>query len=157
VEAADLANPFISFNALVRNLSGTALNGFGLYLGGIEFGGADGSVTPAFGTIGTITRTGSQLAIAFSAPEYAELHIGNPVLEAGKFDWRLSTAGLAVGDRFVITSAVPEPGNLALMLAGLGAFAFMRRRSRAKAPAEPSSPAGGQRTSLQTLSGPSIE
>ncbi|QYF93592.1 PEP-CTERM sorting domain-containing protein [Massilia sp. PAMC28688] len=130
VEAADLANPYLSFNALVRNLSGSALHGFALYLDGIAFGPANGSVTPAFGSVGTVTRTDGKLAITFSAPEYAELHIGNPVLEADKFDWQLATAGLAVGDRFVITSAVPEPGNLTLMLAGMGACAMLRRRRK---------------------------
>jgi hypothetical protein len=130
LEAADLAAPTLSFNALVRNLSGAGLHSFGFQLQGISFAGDEGSVTPAFGSVSNLIADSTGVRVDFGAPEYAELHFGNPTSAAGKFDWTFSTAGLQAGDTFTITSAVPEPGNVALMLAGLGVFGLMRRRKQ---------------------------
>lgn len=128
LEAADLAGPTLDFNALVRNLSGAGLSSFGFRVDGIAFSGAQGSVTPAFGTVASITAQDKFVNVGFGAPEYAELHFGNPLGDSGRFNWSFSTAGLQAGDTFTITSAVPEPSNVALMLAGLGVFALVRRR-----------------------------
>ena len=128
IQAGDLLGP-LSLNAIVRNLSGTALNGFHFNLSGISYLTA-GSVTPTFGTLGTVESGPAYASIAFASPEWAEFHFGNPLAQAGLNDWFLDTRGLAVGDTFVISAEVPEPSSLALLLPALGMAGFMARRRR---------------------------
>lgn len=130
LQQADLAGPTLSFNAVLANLSGAGIPSFGFRLDGISFAGAQGSVTPQFSSVSSLAATATSVDVNLAAPEYAELHFGNPFLENGKLDWSFSTAGLQAGDTFTITSAVPEPSNVALMLAGLGVFGLLRRRAR---------------------------
>lgn len=129
IEAQDLLGP-LSLNAIVRNLSGTALNGFHFNLTGISFLSA-GSVTPTFGTLGAVTSGSDYASIRFASPEWAEFHFGNPLALNDKTDWFLDTRGLAVGDTFAISAEVPEPSSLALLLPALcmaGLMAARRRR-----------------------------
>jgi hypothetical protein len=133
VEAADLAGP-LAFNALVRNLAGTALDDFSLSLNGIAFFAA-GSVTPAFGTVGAATFGPHTANVAFSAPEWAEFQFGNALGVPGAADWLLDTRGLRAGDTFTVTAAttraaeVPEPSGMLLALTALlGMTAAYKRR-----------------------------
>jgi len=129
IEAQDLLGP-LSLNALVRNLSGMALNEFQFNLSGISFL-SPGSVTPTFGTLGTVGYGPSYASINFATPEWAEFHFGNPLMVNGQADWLLDTRGLSAGDTFVISAEVPEPSSLALMLPALciaSAVAARRRR-----------------------------
>lgn len=131
IEQDDLLGP-LSLNAIIRNLSGVGLERFTFTLDGIPFFAA-GSVTPTFGTIGQTTFDSDSASIAFSTPEWAEFHFGNPTGVAGDSNWVLSTAGLAAGDSFSITATVPEPSSLSLMLAAMaliGAVAVRRRDQR---------------------------
>lgn len=128
IEEADLLGP-LSLNAIVRNLSGTALNQFVFKLSGIGFA-SYGSVTPTFGTLGQVTETPDYAHIGFSKPEWAEFHFGNPLLVDGAGDWFLDTRGLSVGDRFAIVATVSEPSSLALLLPLLGMAGVMARRRR---------------------------
>jgi len=128
VEAGDLLGP-LSLNAIVRNLSGAALNGFDFRLDGIGFAQA-GSVTPAFGTLGSVGYGSDYASISFSSPEWAEFHFGNPLAENGAADWLLSTEGLRAGDTFSITAEVPEPSTAALMLSALCMSSLLMARRR---------------------------
>ncbi|WP_313707199.1 PEP-CTERM sorting domain-containing protein [Massilia sp.] len=128
IEEEDLLGP-LSLNAIVRNLSGTALNQFVFRLSGIGFA-SHGSVTPTFGTLGQVTQTPDYAHIGFGKPEWAEFHFGNPLLVDGAGDWFLDTRGLNVGDRFAIVATVPEPSSLALVLPLLGMAGVMARRRR---------------------------
>ena len=128
IEEADLLGP-LSLNAIVRNLSGTALNQFVFRLDGIGFA-SYGSVTPTFGALGQVTETPDYAHIGFSKPEWAEFHFGNPLMVDGAGDWFLDTRGLSVGDRFSIVATVPEPSSLALTLPLLGLAGLMARRRR---------------------------
>lgn len=131
IEQDDLLAP-LSLNAIIRNLSGVELERFSFSLDGIAFLAA-GSVTPTFGTIGQTSFDSDSASIAFSTPEWAEFHFGNPTGVAGDSDWVLSTAGLAAGDMFSITATVPEPSSLSLVLAAMaliGAVAMRRRDQR---------------------------
>lgn len=128
IEEEDLLGP-LSLNAIVRNLSGTALNQFRFGLQGIGFA-SYGSVTPTFGTLGQVTESPDYAHIGFSKPEWAEFHFGNPLTVDGASDWFLDTRGLSVGDRFSIVATVPEPSSLALVLPLLGMAGLMARRRR---------------------------
>ena len=133
LEAGDLAGP-LAFNALVRNLAGTALDEFSFSLDGIAFFAA-GSVTPAFGTVGGVTSGAHTANVVFSAPEWAEFQFGNALALPGASDWLLDTRGLRAGDTFTVTAAttraaeVPEPSSAMLaMTALLGMTAAYRRK-----------------------------
>jgi hypothetical protein len=126
IEEADLLSPTLSFNAIVRNLSGTPLSHFRFSLQGIVFG-APGSVAPTFGSVKTVQTSDTAASIQFGTPELAEFHFGNPFATGGFSDWLLDTTGLRAGDRFSISANVPEPGTLTLMLAGLFLFSFAKR------------------------------
>lgn len=131
LEAGDLAGP-LTFDALVRNLSGAGLERFTFTLQGITFAGA-GTVTPAFGTLGSVTSGATAAAISFATPEFAEFQFGDVFGNAGAADWLLATAGLNAGDGFSITASVPEPSSIALMLPMLclaGLTAARRRNQR---------------------------
>lgn len=128
IEEADLLGP-LSLSAIVRNLSGAALNQFSFGLQGINFL-SYGSVTPTFGTLGQVSESPDYAHIGFSKPEWAEFHFGNPLTVGGASDWFLDTRGLSVGDRFSIVATVPEPSSLALVLPLLGIAGLMARRRR---------------------------
>lgn len=130
LEEEDLAGP-LSLNAIIRNLSGTALNQFHFRLSGISFA-APGSVTPTFGTLGAVDHGADYASIGFATPEWAEFHFGNPLGMAGASDWLLDTRGLNAGDTFVISAEVPEPSTLALLLPTLCMAGMMAARRRNK-------------------------
>ncbi|MEN3274927.1 MAG: hypothetical protein V7631_717 [Massilia sp.] len=128
LEEEDLLGP-LSLNAIVRSLSGTALNQFHFKLKGISFA-APGSVTPTFGSLDGVRHGGDYSSIAFARPEWAEFHFGNPLAAESSSDWLLDTRGLRAGDTFVITANVPEPGTLALMLPALCMAGLVARRRK---------------------------
>lgn len=124
----DLRAP-IAFNAVIRNLTGAGLPGLTLTLDRGAFASV-GSVTRQFGgEASTVTGSGGTRTVTFSSAEFLDVELGNPLGRAGKTDWTLGQAGFQVGDRFSLTvSAVPEPSQYALLLAGLAAVGWVARR-----------------------------
>lgn len=118
VEEGDLQLPFLSLNAIARNLSGWGIERFNFSTQGIAFA-RQGSVTPTFGTLGSVGYTSHAIAISFASPELAEFHFGNPVGLADRTNWLLDTRGLRAGDAFSISATVPEPSSIALLLAAI--------------------------------------
>lgn len=55
-------------------------------------------------------------------------YLGNPLGESGRTDFTLKLNGLAAGAEFDVVVAIPEPGSVAFLLAGLGAAAARLRR-----------------------------
>lgn len=128
----DLLAPALRLNAIVRNLSGAPLQRLTWRLEGIAFGG-QGSVTPTFGSLASVSYGSAAAAIQFAAPEYAELHFGNPLAVSGHSDWLLDLSGRQAGERFSIVATVPEPATLSLMLASLFLFSSaVRARDKRK-------------------------
>ncbi len=128
LEDSDLLGP-LAMNAVIRNLSGGALNQFRFTLAGIAFDSA-GSVTPTFGTIGQAGIDGNGALIEFATPEWAEFHFGNPFSAGSKNDWTLNTQGLRAGDLFSITATVPEPSSMMLLVAALAMLGLYGARVR---------------------------
>jgi len=128
LQEGDLAGP-LNMSALISNMTGLLLPKFNFGLSGISFASA-GSVTAGFGTIGSVSNSASSANIKFAKGEPSDFYFGNPLGEAGQFDWVLDTSGMQAGDRFSITAQVPEPASLALMLPLLAGLAAARRRKR---------------------------
>lgn len=131
IDDEDLLAP-IAFNAVVRNLTGAGLQGLTLTLDRGAFASV-GSVTRQFsGEASSVTGSGATRTVTFASQEFLDVELGNPLGRAGAQDWTLGQAGFQVGDRFSLTvSAVPEPSQYALLLAGLAGIGWVaRRRSR---------------------------
>lgn len=129
VDAADLASPTLSFNALIRNLTGFGFPQLDVSLQNATFAQA-GTIVPSFGTLASFTSSATAANATFSPAEPAELYFGNPLGTAGQQDWALSLAGLEVGDNFSIRASVPEPASYALFLSGIGLLYLARRRKQ---------------------------
>lgn len=129
--AEDLAGP-LTFNAVIANLGALDLNSvrFSLSAGSFD---SIGTVSRTFGGTASVTTWGgnSHARIVLDTPEYFELEVGNPYLQAGQMDWTVSTAQLKAGDTLSITVAVPEPQTYALVLGGLAVAGIAVRRRRA--------------------------
>ncbi len=132
ITAADLLSP-LNFSAVVRNYTGEGLDHLLFNLDRSHFDSI-GSVSRTFGGTASVSLTdaGHTARIAFSSPEYLDVAIGNPTGINGRTDWQISPVSLRAGDVLTFTTAVPEPGTYALMLAGLAAVGFVARRRQNK-------------------------
>lgn len=128
--AEDLAGP-ITFNAVVANLGALDLDKVSFSLSGASFASI-GTVSRSFGGTATVETWGgnSHARITLDAPEYFELEVGNPYLQASQIDWTIATGALKAGDTLSITVAVPEPQTYAMVLAGLAVAGVIARRRR---------------------------
>ncbi|MFY7864300.1 PEP-CTERM sorting domain-containing protein [Roseateles sp.] len=135
VEADDLSQPLLSFNALVRNLSGQGFEAVSVQLKGASFAAPVGSIsTDGFQPVLARGSNSQSLWAQFAKPGVTtEFYLGNPLLQNGASDWTLDLTGAQVGDTFSISVAVPEPESYALMLSGLALVGWLARRRRAVA------------------------
>jgi len=130
IDDGDLAAGTVSLNAILRNLvAGVGFDAYTVALGSGSFASA-GSVTRQFGGSTQLSVAPQLATIGFTPAEYLDIELGNALgTTPGAQDWLLG--GLAVGDRISLTvTPVPEPGAVALMLAGLGVIGFVARRRK---------------------------
>ncbi|MBT9501126.1 MAG: PEP-CTERM sorting domain-containing protein [Burkholderiaceae bacterium] len=132
VEAQDLAQNALSFNALVRNLSGLGFEKASVRLDGARFAAPVGTVTTdGFQPVLATGSSSDAIWASFGGPGVTtDFYIGNPLLQAGAANWTLDLSGHQVGDAFSITVAVPEPQTYALMLSGMALLGWAARRQR---------------------------
>lgn len=132
IEEDDLLQP-VELNAVLRNFTGTGLNGYTLTLDKGSFGSI-GSVTRQFGGNTLVNQlSGQSVELNFNQSyEYLDVELGNALgTTPGAINWTLT--GLQAGDRVNLTlsvTAVPEPETYALLLAGLGVVGASAARRR---------------------------
>jgi hypothetical protein len=126
VDSGDMLAP-ITLSAVLRNFTGSGFSGFAFTLDRGVFASA-GTVTPQFGGAANVLLDGNAATITFSALEFLDVEVGDAFgTTPGATNWGLSN--LMEGDRFTLSvTPVPEPGTVAMLLAGLGVLGFMARR-----------------------------
>ncbi len=129
----DAGDPAVlPLNGLLNNLVGLGFEQINLSLSGASFalplGSAAGS---GFGAVASVSGNANGALISFVGPETFAASVG---------DWLLNGSGQNFGilttpggnASLTITTAVPEPGSLALMLAGVAGLAGVCQRRRAR-------------------------
>lgn len=125
VEAADIGGT-LSFNSLVRNLSGLGFDGMSLAITGATFAAPGSIATDGFQAIAASGSSAQGAWARFTPALTSEFYVGAP-LGTGT-DWTIDLGNAQVGDTFAVTVTVPEPESWALMLAGLGLVGALARR-----------------------------
>ncbi|MFG6416954.1 PEP-CTERM sorting domain-containing protein [Roseateles sp. DC23W] len=126
LDAADIGST-LSFNALVRNLSGLGIDGVTMTLTGASFGEPGSIATDGFQAITASGSSAQQAWARFSPGLTTDLYLGAPLGEGT--NWTINLAGAQAGGSFTIAVAVPEPETYALMLAGMALVGVAARRA----------------------------
>jgi len=129
--AFDAGDPAVlPFNALLNNFVGLGFERISFDLAGASFalplGTAAGS---GFGAVAGVTGNASSINVTFRAPETFAATAGGWLLDGSAKDFGIVTSA-GGSATLTITTAVPEPASVALMLAGLALVAGTLQRHR---------------------------
>lgn len=121
----------VNFNAVIDQYqAGQSLRPLSLTLTGgatfVQIGGLE--TLPGEGPASVALTNGGQTALISFGGSAQQVFLGNPFGELLQ-DWQIGVTNLSVGSSYSLTvSAVPEPGAMALVLAGLGFSGLLARR-----------------------------
>jgi hypothetical protein len=132
---SEIAAGSVAFNAVINNLMFIGIPELLLDFGGmtVNAGTVQSAFNPGAAGAWNVSQIGgSYLARSTHAPESFGWLVGDPLLTGGSLaDWTINTTGLNSRSSYALrVQAVPEPGVLAMMGAGLGLLGVMRRRKK---------------------------
>lgn len=127
LDASDIGSG-LSFNSLVRNLSGLGIDEMMFKISGASFNGLGNISNDGFHAITGSGKSATGGWATFAPGLTTEFYIGSPFDNSN--DWGINLAGLNAGDTFSIMVAVPEPEQYAMLLAGLGVIGAVARRRK---------------------------
>jgi hypothetical protein len=131
--ATEIASGSVDFNAVINSFLTYGISELRLDFGSLSVnpGNVQSGFIPGPAGMWSVTQNGGQFVASNgnAADEYYGLLVGDPYASGALSNWTIDTGRLSANSTYALrVQAVPEPGQLALMVAGLGLLGVLRRR-----------------------------